>query len=62
MKAVFNYFKESWQELGKITWPSREQSIKLTAAVIVFSIVLAGFMGGVDFGLNRLVQRVILKQ
>ena len=61
MKAVITYFRESWLELGKISWPSREQTVRLTIAVIIFSIILAGFIGAVDFGLATLVKKVIIK-
>ncbi len=60
-RPVMSYFRESVTELGKVTWPNRRQTLRLTAAVFVFSIALAGFMGGIDVGLNAAVKRVILK-
>lgn len=59
---LITYFKESWQELTKVNWPTRAQTVRFTVAVIVFSVVLAMFMGTVDIGLNALVKRLILKQ
>ncbi|MBI3984036.1 preprotein translocase subunit SecE [Candidatus Microgenomates bacterium] len=60
MKTIINYFKEAWTELGKVTWPSRAQTIKLTVAVMVFSAVIASFISLVDVGLNALVKRLII--
>ena len=60
-RPVVSYFKESLVELGKVTWPNRRQTLRLTAAVFIFSIALAGFMGGIDLGLNAAVKHVILK-
>ncbi len=61
MKRIINYFRVSWAELGKISWPNREQTLRLTGAVVVFSVILAAFIGTIDFGLARLVQKVIVK-
>jgi len=42
------YFKESWAELRKVTWPSRREAWKLTLAVFVFSGVFTLFIVLVD--------------
>lgn len=62
MIALLNYFKGSWRELGRISWPSRKQTTKLTVAVVVFSIIFGIFIGSVDFGLSELVKRVLIKE
>lgn len=61
MQAIVNYFSESVREFGKINWPSRAQTLRLTLAVIVFSAVLSVFMFTVDLGLNELVKRLIVR-
>lgn len=60
MKTLINYVRESWGELQKVKWPSREQTIRLTIAVIIFSVVLAIFMGLIDLGLGEILKRLIL--
>ncbi len=55
------YFRHSWRELRLVTWPNRRQSIRLTSAVIIFSIVFGVIIAGVDFGLDKLFKHVILK-
>lgn len=42
------YFKESWTELRKVTWPSRREAWKLTLAVFIFSGVFTLFIVLVD--------------
>ena len=54
------YFRESWQELRKVTWPNRKQTIQLTLAVFVFAIVFAVFVAAVDYGLDKLFRKVLL--
>lgn len=54
------YVKESWRELRKVTWPSRKESIVLTLAVIVFTAMFALFTVIADFGINEVVERILL--
>ena len=49
MKKLIKYFKESRQELKKVVWPSREAVISSTKAVIVSTVLVAIFLGLVDF-------------
>jgi preprotein translocase subunit SecE len=37
--------RDTRAELRKITWPSREEIVRLTIVVIVLSVVLAFFLG-----------------
>ena len=46
-------------EFRKVTWPSRQELVNSTAVVIVVTIVLAFFLGGVDIVLTRLVERIL---
>jgi len=49
---VVNYVQESFQELQKVTWPTRNKAVKLTFIVIGFCLVFALFVGGLDFAFN----------
>ena len=46
-------------EFRKVTWPSRQELINSTAVVIVVTVVLAFFLGGVDIALTKLVERIL---
>lgn len=50
--AAKNYFQDSYQELKKVTWPTRNQSIRLTLIVLGFCLVAAIFMGALDLTFN----------
>ncbi|MFA5821391.1 MAG: preprotein translocase subunit SecE [Candidatus Gracilibacteria bacterium] len=56
MKANFltNYVKSSIEELRRVTWPTKNQAIRLTIIVFVFCILMAIVIGALDFGLNEL--------
>ena len=44
-------YKDTRSELKKISWPSREETVRLTLVVIALSIFMALFLGVVVDGL-----------
>ncbi|WKZ29020.1 MAG: preprotein translocase subunit SecE [Patescibacteria group bacterium] len=58
---VIRYFYEAKEELEKVTWPTRRQTIISTLIVIGVSIGTAAVLGGIDFGLNLALQAVVAK-
>lgn len=53
------FLKEVKIELKKVTWPSRKEAIGSTAVVIILVILVAIFLGFVDFGLAKIVRMVL---
>jgi preprotein translocase subunit SecE len=53
------FVREVLIEFKKVTWPSRQELLNSTAVVIVVTVVLAFFLGGVDIGLARIVERIL---
>ena len=49
MKKIFSYFSEVKLELSKVTWPGRQEVVRLLSLVLVISVVVAAFVGIVDF-------------
>ncbi len=49
MKKIVQFFKDSYAELRKVVWPSREDVIASTKVVIVSTVVMALVLGLVDF-------------
>ncbi len=54
--ATKQFIVEAVQELKKVTWPNRKETLGTTGVVLVLVILLAIFLGAVDFGLARLVR------
>lgn len=54
------YIRESRNELKKVTWPSRRESIRLTIAVFVFTALFAAYTSVVDLGFEQVVERLFL--
>ncbi|MEK7501070.1 MAG: preprotein translocase subunit SecE [Patescibacteria group bacterium] len=60
MNKLVSYLKEVRLELAKVNWPTREQTIRYTAVVILVSLGVAVFLGGLDFAFSWAVNRFIL--
>ena len=61
--ALARYFRETRGELRKVTWPTREESQRLTAIVLGVTAVMAVFLGLLDLifsnGVESLVRLVV---
>ncbi len=49
MDKVLLFFKESYAELKKVVWPSRQEVVSSTWVVIVSTLIFACVLGLVDF-------------
>lgn len=49
MSKLTEYLKETKAELKHVSWPSKNQAVLFTVVVVVFSIVVAAFLGAFDF-------------
>lgn len=45
---IVTFLKEARVELKRVTWPTRRDTIRYTAAVIAMSLAVAAFLGGLD--------------
>ncbi len=53
MKTAVNFLTEVKPELEKVTWPKRNVVINYLGLVITISVVVAFFVGSVDYGLTK---------
>jgi preprotein translocase subunit SecE len=49
MKRIVQFFRESYAELRKVTWPSREEVGSSTKIVLISVTLIAIALGVVDF-------------
>lgn len=42
-------------ELKKVVWPTRNQLLTYTSVVLVFVLIVMGYIGALDFAVGRLV-------
>jgi preprotein translocase subunit SecE len=43
-QSPIEFAQEAWQELRKVTWPSRETVIRLTLIVLVISAIISVYI------------------
>jgi len=53
------FLRESKNELKRVKWPTRKELLASTAVVIVFSLIVAFFLGLVDFGLIKIIKSIV---
>jgi len=56
---VKEYFIDTRGELRKVTWPTRKQATKLTLIVLAVTLVMALFLGGVDWVFANLIALIL---
>lgn len=49
MKKIIQFFKDSYAELRKVVWPSREDVVASTKVVLVSTVVMALVLGVIDY-------------
>lgn len=54
-----SYIRETIVELKKVTWPSRQTTMKLTGIVIAISAIVAIYVGGLDYLFTNLLTLVV---
>lgn len=54
------YFLETKTELKRVTWPSRQETIKHTLVIIGISVAVAVFLGALDILFQYVLEIFIL--
>lgn len=60
-KNPLQFLKEVRAELFKVTWPTRPMVIKLTAVVIGVSVLVAVYLGALDYAFTKIMELVLNK-
>ena len=47
-KKLLGYMRESFGELKKVSWPSKDEIVTSTVIILVFVVIMAMFLGFVD--------------
>lgn len=61
MNKITTFIKEARAELRKVNWPTREQTVKYTALVIGLSLVVAVFLGALDYVFEYILRTFVIK-
>ena len=58
-RFIISFVREAKDELKKVTWPTRESTIRYTLIVIFASLIVSLIIGGIDFLLEIGLEAVV---
>ena len=61
MNKLTTYVKASYEEMKKVTWPTKKETTNYTILVIIFSLAVALFLGLLDYVFNLGLAQIITK-
>jgi|GEM_PF-246984 len=59
MKNLIGYFREAYAELIRVSWPTRAQVINYTILVVIISLIVAAFLGILDYFFGQGITKYI---
>ena len=59
-KSQLNFFSNVREEIKKITWPSRNQVLRITFLVVVSTIVAGALLGILDYFLSYILEKILI--
>lgn len=62
MEKLFNYIKESFEELKRVNWPARKEAIRLTVMVLSVSVGVGLYVSGLDFLFTRAIEFLLSRK
>ena len=60
MEKIKIFLQESRQELKRVNWPSKQETIRYTLFVMGFSIGVSLFLGFIDFIFLQVLEKLVL--
>ncbi len=60
--AITTYFREAYEEMKRVVWPTRRETVQHTFIVVGLSLALALFLGAVDYLLTRGLEQLLLNR
>ena len=52
VSRFIQYLKDAKEELKKVSWPTKKDTIKGTWTVIIFTLIVSAFLGVLDYFFN----------
>jgi len=59
-RQLIAFGRDAWREVGKVVWPTRKESLQITAYVFVFVLVMAVFLWLTDKSLEWVFYDLLL--
>ena len=58
-EKILNFFNDVMKEMGKVTWPTREELTESTKVVIIVCLLISMFTWGVDTLLSAALKAIL---
>jgi preprotein translocase subunit SecE len=59
LRRLIEFFKEAWQELKKVHWPSRKEVYAATVVVLFVVVFVSLVLAAVDYILTEAIQAIL---
>jgi len=56
---LFEFVRETRREVGKVTWPTRHETLVTTAMIVAMALIVGLFFFGVDYVLGIAISRLL---
>ena len=56
---IIAFFISCWAELKKVQWPDRDTLVQASAVTLIFVVVMAAYLGGLDAIFNWLIKQIL---
>lgn len=53
-----SYLKESKAEMGKVIWPSKVETVRLTLVVVIASLLVGAYIAGLDAIFAKIAEKL----
>lgn len=60
MNKSVEFIKETRLEMKKVIWPTRQEAVRYTIAIVLISSTVALFLGGLDFLFQWILNKFVL--
>jgi preprotein translocase subunit SecE len=59
MITPVTFFRQTYDELKQVVWPTRNEIIRLTGIVIILSVLMGIYIGGLDWIFSQAIQLIV---
>ena len=59
MITPVTFVRQTYDELKQVVWPTRKEIVRLTAIVIILSVLMGLYIGGLDWLFTKAVELLL---
>lgn len=59
MQKITTFIESVKMELGKVTWPTRKETVATTSVVVIIVFLISIYLGACDIVLSKLMRLIL---